>query len=159
MSLRRRKQAEWEWALATLRDLAIPPVAHIEDLVAFFEQHLGYSITVEATDDVIINGALEARPGGNIAVRIPSGAGSHRRHFVCRGLARCLYRQPGDRTGNLDYSSAIEREIESAATLLSLHLTESARLDPLAVEFGLSRPLTLAQKTRAAPGRRWWPFK
>lgn len=161
MALRRGKQPEREWALATLRGIRIPPVAHIEGLVAYFEQHLGYSITVEPTDDVIINGALESRPGGGVAIRIPSGTGSglRRRHLVCRGLARCLYRQPGDRTGNLDYSTAIEREIEYAATLLSLHLTESARFDPIADQFGLSRPLTLARKTRAAPLCRWWPFR
>ncbi|GGY73180.1 hypothetical protein ACFVZE_17890 [Streptomyces anulatus] len=37
---------------------------------------------------------------------------------MCRGLARCLYREPGHRTGRIDYSTTTEQEIEYTALLL-----------------------------------------
>ncbi|WP_331758053.1 hypothetical protein OG582_38825 (plasmid) [Streptomyces anulatus] len=85
----------------TVRDLRIPPLDPTDplgDLVAVFEERLGYSITVVTTEnDSIINGALESRPGGGTAIIVPAGTTTpnRRRHLVCRGLARCLYREPG----------------------------------------------------------------
>ncbi|WP_266429756.1 hypothetical protein [Streptomyces anulatus] len=44
------------------------------DLVAVFEERMGYSITVVTTEnDSIINGALESRPGGGTAIVVPAG--------------------------------------------------------------------------------------
>lgn len=95
------------------------------DLIAVLEQRLGYSITVVTTEnDSIINGALENRPGGGTAIVVPAGTRTpnRRRHLVCRGLARCLYREPGHRTGRIDYSTPTEQEIEYTALLLGRHV-------------------------------------
>ncbi|MFH8692865.1 hypothetical protein ACH4EC_39280 [Streptomyces anulatus] len=112
----------------TVRDLRIPPLDPTDplgDLVAVFEERLGYSITVVTTEnDSIINGALESRPGGGTAIVVPAGTRSpnRRRHLVCRGLARCLYRVPGHRTGRIDYSTTTEQEIEYTALFLGRHV-------------------------------------
>ncbi|MCX4774509.1 hypothetical protein OG322_35375 [Streptomyces sp. NBC_01260] len=45
-----------------------------------------------------------------------------RRHLVCRGLARCVYREPGHRTGRIDYSTTTEQEIEYTALFLGRHV-------------------------------------
>ncbi|MEU8672724.1 hypothetical protein [Streptomyces anulatus] len=90
---------------ATVRDLRIPPLDPkdpLGDLVACSRERLGYSITVVTTEnDSIINGALESRPGGGTAIVVPAGTRTpnRHRHLVCRGLARCLCREPGHRTG------------------------------------------------------------
>ncbi|MCX4967059.1 hypothetical protein [Streptomyces sp. NBC_00654] len=47
---------------------------------------------------------------------------NRRRHLVCRGLARCLYRQPGHRTGRIDYSTRTEQEIEHTALLVGRYV-------------------------------------
>ncbi|WP_405692587.1 hypothetical protein [Streptomyces sp. NBC_00057] len=116
---------------ATVRDLRIPPLDRTDplgNLVAVFEQRLGYSITVVATENgSIINGALESRPGGGTAIVVPAGTSTpnRRRHLVCRGLARCLYREPGHRTGRIDYSTTTEQEIEYAALFLGRHVEDA----------------------------------
>ncbi|MEV6478278.1 hypothetical protein [Streptomyces sp. NPDC051657] len=113
---------------ATVRDLRIPPLDPTDplgDLVAVFEERLGHSITVVTTEnDSILNGALESRPGGGTANVVPTGTSTpkRRRHLVCRGLARCLYRKPGHRTGRIDYSSTTEQEIEYTALFLGRHV-------------------------------------
>lgn len=50
---------------------------------------------------------------------------NYQRHTVCRGLARALYRDPGALEGRIDYSRAIEQEIEYAATIVSSRLARS----------------------------------
>ncbi|WLQ44696.1 hypothetical protein P8A22_35250 [Streptomyces laculatispora] len=113
---------------ATVRELRIPPLDRTDllgDLVAVFEQRLGYSITVVTTEnDNIIKGALESRPGGGTAIVVPAGTSTpnRRRHLVCRGLARCVYREPGHRTGRIDYSTTTEQEIEYTALFLGRHV-------------------------------------
>lgn len=115
-------------AQATVRNLRIPPLGHtnpLGDLIAVLEQRLGYSISVVTTEnDSIVNGALESRPGGGTAIIVPAGTRTpnRRRHLVCRGLARCLYREPGHRTGRIDYSTDTEQEIEYTAFLLGRHV-------------------------------------
>ncbi|MFH8692880.1 hypothetical protein ACH4EC_39355 [Streptomyces anulatus] len=93
-----------------------------------FEERLGYSITVVTTEnDSIINGALEARPGGGTAIIVPAGTRTpnRHRHLVCRGLARCLHREPGDSTGRIDYSTTTEQEIEYTALFLDRHVHDA----------------------------------
>ncbi|MFI2318469.1 hypothetical protein AMK17_32320 [Streptomyces sp. CB00072] len=90
-----------------------------------FEERLGYTITLVTTEnDSIINGALESRPGGGTAIVVPAGTTTpnRRRHLVCRDLARCLYREPGHRTGRIDYSTTTEQEIEYTALFLGRHV-------------------------------------
>ncbi|GGP63018.1 hypothetical protein GCM10010231_37470 [Streptomyces sindenensis] len=54
------------------------------------------------------------------------GSGN-RQHLVCRGLARALCREAGAGRGRVDYSYAIEREIEYAAAILSTRLVHGDR--------------------------------
>ncbi|WP_405434914.1 hypothetical protein [Streptomyces anulatus] len=121
---------------ATVRDLRIPPLDPTDPLgglVAVFEERLGYSITVVTTEnDSIINGALESRPGGGTAIVVPAGTRTpnRRRHLVCRGLARCLYRVPGHRTGRIDYSTTTEQEIEYTALFLGRHVDNAQQGRP-----------------------------
>ncbi|WP_405191473.1 hypothetical protein OG473_36520 [Streptomyces anulatus] len=89
------------------------------------EERLGHSITVVTTDNGnIINGAPESRPAGGTAIVVPVGTSTpnRRHHLLCRGLARCLYRQPGHRTGRIDYSTTTEQEIEYTALFLGRHV-------------------------------------
>ncbi|MGC9497549.1 hypothetical protein [Streptomyces sp. WG7] len=54
---------------------------------------------------------------------MPTGISvSYHRHVICRGLVRALYREAGARHGQTDYTHAIEREMEHAATVLSARL-------------------------------------
>ncbi|WP_331756110.1 hypothetical protein OH791_38765 (plasmid) [Streptomyces anulatus] len=97
------------------------------------EERLGYSITVVTTEnDSIINGALEFRPGGGTAIVVPAGTTTpnRHRHLVCRGLARCLYREPGHRTGRIDYSTTTEQEIEYTALFLGRHVDDARQGRP-----------------------------
>ncbi|MEV7653752.1 hypothetical protein AB0O39_06225 [Streptomyces anulatus] len=70
----------------------------------------------------IINGALES-PGGGTTTIVPAGTRTpnRRRHLVCRGLTRCLYRQPGHRTGRIAYSTTTGQETEYTALFLGRH--------------------------------------
>ncbi|MBV9022524.1 MAG: hypothetical protein JO362_01675 [Streptomycetaceae bacterium] len=159
---RRRERTEWDWALKTLRSLHIPRTTHIDDLVAHFSEHLDRKITVvpvEPVDGPVINGALEQWPDGSLAIRVDVRAGDpcpiiptqllspdrYRRHVICRGLARAVYRQPAPITGLTDYTHPIEREIEAAATLLAHHLEECARIPDEPITYALTgrRPLLL----------------
>ncbi|MEU0984821.1 hypothetical protein ABZ488_37120 [Streptomyces griseus] len=99
-----------------------------------FEERLGYSITVVTTENgSIINGALESRPGDGTAIVVPAGTttSNRHRHLVCRGLARCLYRQPGHRTGRIDYSTTTEQEIEYTALFLGSHVNKAHQRRPV----------------------------
>ncbi|WP_228925415.1 hypothetical protein [Streptomyces sp. DH7] len=60
------------------------------------------------------HGALESRSGGGTAIVVPASirAPNRHRHFVSRGLARCLYREPCHRTGGISYSTTTEQEVE-----------------------------------------------
>ncbi|MEU4032377.1 hypothetical protein [Streptomyces anulatus] len=121
----------------TVRDLRIPPLDPTDplgDLVAVFEERLGYSITVVTTEnDSIINGALESRPSGGTAIVVPAGTTTpnRHRHLVCRGLARCLYREPGHRTGRINYSTTTEQEIEYTALFLGSHVNKAHQRRPV----------------------------
>ncbi|MEU4029096.1 hypothetical protein [Streptomyces anulatus] len=89
------------------------------------EERLGHSITVVTTENgSIINGALESRPASGTAIVVPVGTSTpnQRHHLPCRGLARCLYREPGHRTGRIDYSTTTEQEIEYTALFLGRHV-------------------------------------
>ncbi|MFJ2185871.1 hypothetical protein ACIOJG_35245 [Streptomyces anulatus] len=100
---------------ATVRDLRMPPLDHMAplgDLISAFEERLGSSIAVVTTEnDSIINGALESRSGGGTVLVVPAGtrAPDQRRHFMSRGLARCLYREPCHHTGGINYSTTVGR--------------------------------------------------
>ncbi|MEU4181460.1 hypothetical protein [Streptomyces sp. NPDC026589] len=48
---------------------------------------------------------------------------------MCRGLARCLYREPGHRTGRIDYSTTTEQEIEYTALFLGRHVDQARQED------------------------------
>ncbi|MEV5257910.1 hypothetical protein AB0L02_07595 [Streptomyces anulatus] len=65
-----------------------------------------------------------SRPGGGTAIIVPAGTRTPnpRRHLVCRGLTRRLYRQPGHRTGRIDHSTTTEQEIEYTALFLGRHV-------------------------------------
>lgn len=76
----------------------------------------------------VANGLLEEGPGGALWPRVPADvSGFNRQQLVCRGLACVLYREAGARDGRVDYTSAIEGEIEYAATLLSAGASVSRR--------------------------------
>ncbi|MFF0509057.1 hypothetical protein ACFYUH_36460 [Streptomyces fimicarius] len=107
--------------------MRIPPLGPADplgDLIAVVEQRLGYSITVVRTEnDSIINGALESRPGGGTAIIVADTRTPNRhRHLVCRGLARCLHREPGHRDGRIDYTTPAEQAVEHTALLLGRHV-------------------------------------
>ncbi|PWI05890.1 serine/threonine protein kinase [Streptomyces sp. NWU339] len=107
-----------------VRQLAVPPQATLDDVIALVARRIGRPVTVVPIEAPIANGALEEGPGGALWIRVPIGVppGSYHRHLVCRGLARALYREAGARHGQIDYTHAIEREMEHAATALSTRL-------------------------------------
>ncbi|MEU8665276.1 hypothetical protein AB0C71_00060 [Streptomyces anulatus] len=147
--------------MATVRDLRIPPLDPTDPLghlVAVFEKRLGYTITVVTTDnDSIINGALESRPGGGTAIIVPAGTTTpnRRRHLVCRGLARCLYREPGHRTGRIDYSTTTEQEIAHGPLPRKPHPQRPA--GPASERCGL-RPPASARRGRRSTAESLVPY-
>lgn len=126
--MRRRARGESEWALDVIRRLEVPAQASLDDVITLVARRIGRQIAVVPIDAPVANGALEEGPGGALWIRVPTGISVfYHRHVVCRGLVRALYREAGARHGQTDYTHAIEREIEYAATALSARLARHRR--------------------------------
>jgi hypothetical protein len=118
--------AEQDWARRVVDELHLPYRTDIAGLLALVGRRVGRPLLVVPTDEPVVNGALEHWPGAALAIRVTRYAtGAHRTHLICRGAARALYREPGDRDGTPDHRSPIEREIECAAMALARHISPS----------------------------------
>ncbi|MFI2429751.1 serine/threonine protein kinase [Streptomyces sp. NPDC018955] len=121
--MRGRARGEYEWALEVVGRLQVPEQAGLDEVIALVARQVGRPLAAVPVDAPVANGALEEGLGGVLWIRVPAGvSGSYRQHLVCRGLARALYREADARHGQIDYTHAVEREIEYAATVLSARL-------------------------------------
>ncbi|MEU3733737.1 hypothetical protein AB0E81_30715 [Streptomyces sp. NPDC033538] len=124
---KRYRREEKEWALDTVRELAVPPTANLDDVVRLVVRRIGRPIAVVPTDEHFANGVVENGPANTLWIRVPASCSDrHRDHVVCRGLIRLLYQEPAHH-GRIEYSQAIEREMEYAAMALSSSLHSGSR--------------------------------
>ncbi|MET7296754.1 hypothetical protein ABZS79_32455 [Streptomyces griseoloalbus] len=122
--MRGRARGEYEWALEVVGRLQVPEQASPDEVIALVARRVGRPLAVVPIEAPVANGALEEGPGGALWIRVPADAsGVYRQHLDFRGLASALYRETGSRHGQIDYTHAVEREIEYAATVLSARLT------------------------------------
>ncbi|MEW2267960.1 hypothetical protein ACGF5T_30880 [Streptomyces sp. NPDC047853] len=122
--MRWRARGEYEWAREVIRDLEVPEQTSLDDVIALVSRRIGQPVTVVPIDATVLNVALEEGPDRSLWIRVPTETSAfHHRHLVCRGLVRALYREAGAGHGQIDYTHAIEREMEHAATLLTARLS------------------------------------